>query len=145
MTVTLRPLTAENWHECIWLQVNEEQEGYIESNVYSIAQTRFEPTLVPLTIYVDDMMVGFVNYDASDYYIALFMIDARFQGKGFGRAAMQLLLEQFEREYAHPVASLSFIPGNLAAERFYESLGFRKTGEIDEGELVMVRPLVNNS
>jgi diamine N-acetyltransferase len=139
MTVTLQPLTAENWHECIRLQVSDEQTKYVASNLYSIAETRFEPTCIPLTIYADDLMVGFILYNAADYYIARFMIDARFQGKGYGRAAMLLLLAQFE--VAHPVTSLSFVPGNAAAERLYESVGFRKTGEIHDGEEVMVRPL----
>jgi diamine N-acetyltransferase len=141
MTVSLRPLTKENWIESIRLNVSDEQKGYVASNLFSIAETRFEPTCVPLAIYADEVMVGFLMYDASDYYIVRFMIDARYQGKGYGRAAMLLLLEQFERERAHPSASLSYVPGNAAAERLYESVGFRKTGEMHEGELVMVHPL----
>jgi len=150
MTVTLRPLTAENWHECIRLQVTDEQKSYVAPNLYSIAEAHFEPTYVLLAIYTDDVagdvtgdvMVGFIMYDAGDYHIVRFMIDTRFQAKGYGRAAMQLLLEQMEREYANPTASLSFVPGNTAAERLYEGVGFRKTGEMDEDELIMVRPLV---
>jgi diamine N-acetyltransferase len=146
MTVTLRPLTKENWHECIRLQVTDEQKQYVASNLYSIAETRFEPTSVPLVIYAGDegeeKMVVFVMYDSSDYYIARFMIDSRYQGKGYGRAAMQLLLEQFEREGAYPTATLSYVPGNEIAEHMYETAGFRKTGEMHDGEVVMARPLV---
>ena len=141
MTVTLQPLTADNWRESVKLQVSEEQKRYVAPNVYSIAEARFEPSCVCLTIYADDVMVGFTMYDANDYYIVRFMIDERFQGKGYGHAAMQLLLDQFEREHAHPSASLSYVPGNEVAERLYERVGFRKTGEIHEGEIVMERPL----
>ena len=145
MNVTLRPLSVENWHECIRLHVADEQDDYVAPNLYSIAQTRFEPTWMPLVIYAQtdagESMVGFAMYDTSDYEIIRFMIDARYQGKGYGRAAMQLLIEQFEREHAHPSTSLSFVPGNTAAEQLYASVGFRKTGEIIDGELVMVRPL----
>ena len=145
MTVTLRPLTKENWHECIRLKVSDAQKEYVASNVYSIAETRFEPTCVPLTIYANEEMVGFTMYDTSDYYIVRFMIDANYQGKGYGRAALLLLIEQFERERAHPSTSLSYVPGNDVAEQLYESVGFRKTGEMNDGEAVMVRPLQNSN
>jgi diamine N-acetyltransferase len=151
MNVSLQPLTNDNWREAIRLQVTDEQKGYVASNLYSIAESRFEPTCVPLAIYAEEsidegeeaqpVMVGFTMYDATDYYIARFMIDARYQGRGYGRAAMMRLIERFEAERAHPTASLSFVPDNVAAERLYASVGFRKTGEISEGELVMVRPL----
>lgn len=145
MTVSLRPLTADNWREASQLQVAEDQQNYVAPNLYSIAESRFEPTCVLLAIYADEKMVGFLMYDAADYYIVRFMIDARYQGKGYGRAAMLLLLDQFEQERAHLSASLSFVPGNTAAERLYERVGFRKTGEMHEGELVMVRPLAQKS
>lgn len=141
MTITLQPVTAENWRESVRLQVSDEQKRYVAPNVYSIAESRFEPSCVLLTIYADDVMVGFFMYDADTYYIVRFMIDERFQGKGYGRAAMQLLLDQFEREYAHAEASLSFVPGNAVAEALYEKVGFRKTGEIHDGEEMMIRPL----
>lgn len=141
MNVTLRPLTEGNWHECIQLHVAKEQDDYVASNLYSIAETRFEPTWMPHVIYADEEMVGFAMVDTSDYEIVRFMIDARYQGKGYGRAAMNLLLAQFAREHAHASTSLSFVPGNTAAERLYTSVGFRKTGEIKDGEVVMVRPL----
>ena len=35
-------------------------------------------------------------------------------------------------------ASTSVVPSNTAATRLYESLGFRLTGEEDDGELMMV-------
>jgi diamine N-acetyltransferase len=143
MTVTLRPLTAENWRECCRLKVSDDQREFVAPNVYSIAETRFEPTSLPLAIYADETMVGFLMYDTKDYYIVRFMIAAQYQGKGYGRAAMELLLAQLEQEYAHPSASLSYVPGNEVAERMYEKVGFRKTGEIHEGEVMMARPLKN--
>jgi diamine N-acetyltransferase len=143
--ITLHPITEENWHACIALQVTDAQVNYVAPNVYSIAESRFEPTWVPLAIYAEidgeAVMVGFAMYDSRDYEIIRFMVDARYQGRGFGRAAMLWLLAQFERERTHPSTSLSFVPGNTAAEQLYASVGFRKTGEINEGELVMVRPL----
>jgi diamine N-acetyltransferase len=139
MDINLQPLTEDNWIECINLTVTDEQSDadFVAPNLYSIAQTRFEPTWVPLVIYYDDTMVGFVMYDAADYEIVRLMIDKDHQGQGYGRAAMERLLERFEDEYAHPSTLTSFVPGNTVAERLYLSLGFQKTGEIKEGEIIV--------
>lgn len=67
MNVTLRPLTEENWIECIRLNVTDEQKGYVADNLFSIAETRFEPDWVPLAIYADEVMVGFTMYDTSGF------------------------------------------------------------------------------
>jgi RimJ/RimL family protein N-acetyltransferase len=54
---------------------------------------------------------------------------------------MQLLIEQFEHDYAQPTTSTSCVPGNTVAERLYLSLGFQPTGEIKDGEIVVRREL----
>lgn len=141
MNITLRPLNEDNWQECIKLKVSKKQEDFVSSNVYSIAQTRFEPTWEPLVIYDYDTMVGFIMYDSADYEVVRFMIDQGFQGRGYGKAAMQLLLAHFEREYAHPTSTISFVPGNTAAEGLYRHLGYHRTGEMSDGEIVMLRVL----
>src|SRR5688572_28049356 len=114
MTVTLRPLTAENWRECSELEVAKDQNEFVAPNLYSIAESHCEPTCVTMAIYADEVIVGFLMYDAPENYLVRFMVDARYQGNGYGRAALALLLEQFEREGTHPTSSLSYIPGNAA-------------------------------
>jgi len=86
-------------------------------------------------------MVGFIMYgrDPADncYCVARLMIDERHQGKGYGRTAM---LEAIKRMRAKPDCHeivLSIEPENVVAEKLYESLGFRKTGEVIGGEVVM--------
>ena len=76
------------------------------------------------------------------YYIWLdrLLIDARFQGRGYGRAALEALLERLSREYPEQDVYLSVIEGNDVATRLYEQYGFRFIGEKDiHGEDVMVR------
>jgi diamine N-acetyltransferase len=139
MSVQLRPLTEDNWEECIKLTVANEHQNFVAPNVYSIAQSRFEPTWVPLAIYNDDTMVGFLMYDSADYELVRLMVDQHHQGKGYGAAAMRLLLEHFEREYACPTTKTTFVPGNTVAEQLYLKLGYEKTGELKEGEIVVRR------
>jgi diamine N-acetyltransferase len=37
MTLTLRPITVENWEQCIALKVKPEQTYAVSSNLYSLA------------------------------------------------------------------------------------------------------------
>jgi diamine N-acetyltransferase len=61
--VLLKPISADNWQECIGLKVKDEQADFLPSNLYSIAEAQFYPQAVPLAIYSEqDQMVGFVLY-----------------------------------------------------------------------------------
>lgn len=37
--IELRKITWDNWEECINLKVTEEQDNFIASNIYSMAQS----------------------------------------------------------------------------------------------------------
>ena len=97
--VGLKPITAYNWHTCIGLKVREEQADFLPSNLYSIAEAQFYPQAVPLAIYNEqDRMVGFVLYgvdvESGKWKIFRLMIDGAHQGKGYGRAAMEQVIER---------------------------------------------------
>lgn len=63
MNVTLRDVTMENFHECIKLNVREEQKNFVASNTFSLAEAKADGVSDPLAIYLDDQMVGFIMYD----------------------------------------------------------------------------------
>ena len=61
-TVDLRPVTKENWRECINLKLSADQESFVSSNLFSLAQSKFETCRNPCAIYNDkEEMVGFVG------------------------------------------------------------------------------------
>lgn len=139
--VALQEITAETWEQCVKLKVRSDQEHFIASNVYSLAQSKYEPGLLPLAVYDGETMVGFVMYseqpyEPGKYFIYRVMVGAEFQGKGYGRDAMLALIERMQALPECREIVLSYEPENSVAERLYESLGFRKTGEIFEGEVV---------
>ncbi|MFJ7726184.1 GNAT family N-acetyltransferase [Neobacillus sp. NPDC097160] len=92
MSICLKNITKDNWHECIGLQVAPHQKSYIASNVYSLAESKFEPSFVPMGIYLDNRMIGFLMYgkDPEDgtYWIIRFMVDQTQQGNGYGKLAL---------------------------------------------------------
>ncbi len=140
MTIALREINRDNWRECIRLQVAPEQEHFVASNVYSLAQAKAQPECVPLAVYADGQMVGFVMYaldaDEHKYWIYRLMIAAPFQGQGYGRAAMQEVLELLRDKPDCLEVVISYETDNTAAARLYASVGFCATGEIIDGEVV---------
>ena len=142
MTVTLREVTGDNWRECVRIKVEPEQTQFVASNAFSLAQSKYEPECVPLAVYDDEQMVGFVMYKSEDYglaktwFIERLMIGAEHQKKGYGRAAMKVLIERLRSQKGYNAILISFVQGNDIAQKLYSDLGFEDTGEIEDGELV---------
>ena len=142
MNVSLREIDESNFRQVINLTVADEQKGFVASNARSIAQSKIYPHLVPLAVYEDGKLVGFAMYgrdpETYRYWIVRLMIDAEFQGKGYGRAATLALIKKMEQLPKCGEIFLSFVPDNEGAEKLYQSVGFKRTGERDEdGEIIM--------
>ena len=142
MTISLREINSDNFHQCINLKVAEGQEKFVASNLRSIAEAKIYPSALPLGIYSGDEMVGFVMYgldtDDNKFYLGRLMVDAQHQGKGFGKAATLEVIERIKKIEDCREIYLSFVPENTGAEKLYASVGFERTGEFSEsGEIVM--------
>lgn len=140
MNVSLREVTSRNLHDVLALAVSPEQSSYVATNAKSIAEAHFEPKAWFRAIAAGDELVGFAmvyrDRQAREFYVWRFMIDARHQGRGFGRRAMELLLEEARHDGVGHV-TLSVVPGEHSARDFYGRLGFEETGELDGNEVVM--------
>lgn len=140
MDVSLVEVTRENVNDVLELAVAPEQQQYVATNAKSIAQASFEPRAWFRAIAAGDELVGFAmvyrDPKENDFYLWRFMIDARFQGRGYGRRALQLLLDEARRHGADEV-TLNVLPGEHSALGFYRDLGFEETGDVDYGQLRM--------
>ncbi|MBK8821945.1 MAG: GNAT family N-acetyltransferase [Anaerolineales bacterium] len=153
MSVELRPVTAENWEALIKLQVREDQRGFVASNVYSIAEAQFgfedegHWDFYPFGVYADGEPVGFLmyclNFAHSRFqgFVIRLMVDERFQGKGYGRAAMEQALEILRADERILQVGISYEPHNKAAQALYASLGFVEPGELMDGETLAILKL----
>ena len=141
MKISLREISAENFKECVELKVAADQAKFVAPNVYSIAQSKIYPTHLPFAVYDGEQMVGFVMFgldtDDNRFYIGRLMIDEKFQGKGYGKAATLAVIEELKRNEDCEEVYLSFVPENATAEQLYKSVGFERTGELSGGEIVM--------
>jgi diamine N-acetyltransferase len=150
MSVSLREITPKNFKDCIDLKVADDQINFVASNVKSIAQAKIYPAANPFAVYAEDEMVGFVMYgfdeDDDHYYLGRLMIDEKYQGKGYGKAATLEVIERLKQVGDCREIFLSFVPENTGAEKLYSSVGFKRTGKISEsGEVVMRFVIENNA
>jgi diamine N-acetyltransferase len=150
--VSLVAITKDNLRDFLRLKVAPAQEGFVASNAVSIAQAHFHPEAWFRGIAAGGVPVGFAMLEdwsrspesapeewRRERYVGLwrFMIDARFQSRGFGAQALRLLVDHARAVPGTKAMLLSFVPGEGNPGAFYGRFGFEPTGEVSEGEHVM--------
>jgi len=155
--ISLRPVDTTNYRELIELSVAPGQQGFVASNVQSLADAYvWREAAEPYAVYSDDELVGFALLfpfagDVDDesvpepgtergIVLVRLMIDGRFQGRGHGRDALEAIVENV-RSRGLPTIRLSVVPENELALEFYRRNGFAETGAVHGGEIVMERAL----
>ena len=141
MRVTLREVTGKNLKAILALSVTEEQKKvYPCSNAYSIAEGHYPPdddSVWIRAIYAGEVPVGVLMTseapDRGEYFLWRLMIDARYQGKGYGARAVELLMERIKGSLNAKALVTSHLENNRDAGSFYQKLGFEYTGEILDG------------
>ncbi|MFY9513442.1 MAG: GNAT family N-acetyltransferase [Rubrivivax sp.] len=149
--VSLREITADTVRAVTRLAVRSDQQHFVASNAVSLAQALFAPEAWYRAVYCGDELAGFVMlHDSSlqspppatpEVAVWRFMVDAGFQGRGIGRAALRAVIAHVRAKGLFSTLELSYVPGPGCPEPFYRSLGFVPTGRVDEGEIVMALPL----
>jgi diamine N-acetyltransferase len=147
--VTLGEVASDNWEHVASLDVAHDERAFVASNLYSLAQSRFEPAARPLAICAGGTAVGFLMYEAERgepgaVMIYRFMIDHRHRGRGYGRAGLRLLIAGFERDPDIRVVKVCFVPDNVSARRLYASLGFIEGTCDADGEIIAERAVVGD-
>ena len=155
----LEKITWDNCDAIMNLHVAKEQRNFVASNKDSFVDGFVRiidegKKVFPFGIYLGKKPVGFImiTYDVGEdngeepsaewflrnsYFIWRFMIDRRYQGRGYGRKAMELALD-FIRSFPAGEAKycwLSYEPKNEVAKKLYASFGFEEHPEqYEEGE-----------
>ena len=129
-----------NWR--LDLKVAQSQKNYVSDSYAMLARAyayRNERSRA-FVIYDDEIPVGMGMYhdcpDLDAYDLSQIFIDERYQGKGYGKAATQLVLDAMKQDGKYSKVVLCYIEGNDAAKKLYEGFGFVETDR-DEDEIIM--------
>lgn len=150
MRIQLKPVTRENWEEALALKVRSEQEPFVPSVAVSLAKVYIKPDgdeveYLPFAIYAEGEMVGFIMHAYVEqtedmFWINGFIIDEKHQGKGYGKAALTEMISWIENRFpASRETRLTVHQNNRHASTIYEGLGYKKTGDVYDGEVVYRR------
>ncbi len=154
--ITFAEITKDNVTAIVRLNPGAVGERMVATNGISIAQGTYSKNAWFRAVMANDTPVGFVMLfdptldleaakaqdEALDaLYIWRFMIDFKYQGKGYGEQVMKLIIERAKSMPAINAVSLSYVQHDGNAKPFYERMGFRETGKVTDGEMEMVLPI----
>ncbi len=151
--VQLREITSENRAAVKALSVTESQAEYVSGVAESLGDAAETPDACPWfrAVYADGGPVGFVMISdgitvvnpeyLGPYFLWRLLIDQRYQGRGYGAAALRLVVEHVRTRPDAQVLLTSAGQGPESPAGFYQRQGFRRTGEVHEGELVLALDL----
>ena len=141
--VQFRKITEENFDAVIKMK-RPEGENFVASNAVSLAQAwlyRDDGDVFPFAIYDDDTIVGFMllEEDMEQARLDLWriMLSPEQEGKGYGTAAVKLMIQYAKDSGRYRSIYLLCAPENHIARHIYDKLGFQPTGEICYGDVQM--------
>ena len=117
------------------------QTTFVAPNAYSLAEALFHDHAWYRAVYAGKAPVGFVmledNAEKKEYFLWRFMIAPPFQRMGFGAKAVKAVIEYVKTRPGATELGVSYIDHEEGPAGFYRRLGFRETGEVEEGEVIM--------
>lgn len=162
--ILLKDIDHSNWIQCIELEVTDEQRQYVNPNIFSLTEAFVHSSekleaeeyyrCIPFAIYNDDEMIGFAmltyekgtDYDNKPAYeIYRIMIDKKYQGKGYGKEVLKLLLE-YIKTYPYGRVENIYVewhPNNIASKRLFEAYNFIVIGTDEDGAVIGKLSLVD--
>jgi diamine N-acetyltransferase len=138
--VCLVPVTKANRALVTSLELAPGQMDYVASNLESLDEADNDDDARPLAVMAEDCLVGFVMYEAplvdDEARIYRFMIDRRYQARGYGKAALREALDQIRGLGHVRHVSICYALENEGARHLYRAAGFVEHGLDEDGEMV---------
>lgn len=121
------------------------QAYMVAPNVMSLAQAHFNEHAWFRAIYAGKAPVGFLmivdDDQTPEYFLWRFMIASYCQGRGYGRGAIERLVEYVRTRPGARELGVSCGVGEGSPEGFYRQVGFVPTGKMEGDEMVLVMQL----
>ena len=137
--IRLAEITEENWYAVACLSVKDSQKEFLAPPIGIIARGyvyrdcrakvyAIENDGVPVGV----ALVREFTDEPLGYDLQQFMIDARYQRRGYGSAALGLILGELRKEARYDHVEVCVKKADAEAIRLYEKHGFADSGYVDE-------------
>lgn len=143
--VELRAIDEGNFIDAFNLALAPGQERFVSHPIRSLAQAYvYRNQCQPFGIYAEGRMVGYVmviyDYDVPEYDIWHMMIDASVQGRGYGGAALDRVIDYIKTKPFGDSGRIALTcnRNNPVARRLYKRKGFAATGAEFDDEIELV-------
>ena len=135
----LTDVTEDNWMDVASLSVKDHQKKYLAPAIGIIARGYVYRNCNArvFAMEMDGVIVGVAlvrefTDEPLGYDLQQFMIDKRYQGKGYGSAALGLILDELRKESRFDHVEVCVKKDDTEAIHLYEKHGFVDSGYVDE-------------
>lgn len=130
------------WFAIVECRLAPGQEEFVNPAGFSIGRAWLHPEdHVPCIIRHGTRRIGYIvlrKWFGGQATSWSYYLDARYQGKGFGKAAAGLAVEILKSAVPEYPVKLSTEKENFKAQNLYQSVGFVLTSETDGDDLVFI-------
>ncbi len=137
--IKLVDVTEHNWLDVVSLSVHENQKKFLDKPIGIVARGYIYRSCNARVCGIsnDGQIIGValvkdMDEEPSCYDLQQFMIDQRFQNKGYGTEALRLILSVLSNERKYGQVEVCVNKNNATALWMYKKVGFEDTGYIDE-------------
>ena len=135
----LTDVTEDNWRDVASLSVKDSQKDFLAPAIGIMARGYVyrNCNAKVFVIEMDEVIVGAAlvrefTDEPLGYDLQQFMIDQRYQGKGYGSAALGLILDELRKEGHFDHVEVCVKKNDAEAIHLYEKYGFVDSGFVDE-------------
>jgi diamine N-acetyltransferase len=148
-SVAFREVDEQTIKSVLAITLAPEQEPYVGSVAEAIEEANEVPEGKPWyrAVFDGELAVGFVMLSwnvqpnppeiIGPWYLWKLIVDSRYQGRGYGRAIIERVVEIVRAEGADTLLT-SYALGPDSPGPFYQHVGFSPTGEVNiDGEIIV--------
>ncbi|MBQ3237141.1 MAG: GNAT family N-acetyltransferase [Oscillospiraceae bacterium] len=137
--VYLKEVDENNWKEIAALELFEEQKSFLDTPLGIVARGYVYRNCNAKVFGIanEEKIIGAAlirDFDEEPvgYDLQQFMIDKNFQNKGYGRQALELILNYLKAEKRFDRVEICVKKADIHAIKLYEKAGFKNSGYFDE-------------
>lgn len=137
--IRLESINETNWREVVRLSVSEEQRLFLDSAIGILARGYVyrDCNARVFAIANENEIVGVamvrdLDEEPACYDLQQFMIDQRFQNRGYGTKALRLIIDLLRNERKYNCIEVCVNKQDYPALHLYQKAEFTDTGYIDD-------------